>query len=166
VISGSVATITWSSTAGFASVDGAGLVTAGASAGTTFIKGVSGSFSDSAIVVVTTTPTTLSGAVQPLFTGRCVNCHNGVGSTLPGVQNLTAGNARANIVNVTAIESALRRVKPLRPDSSYLVHKVQGTHLGPPANGSGVRMPAVGGFLTRADINRIRNWVLQGALNN
>jgi len=78
----------------------------------------------------------------------------------------TAANTRTNTVNIASIESSLRRVLPSRPDSSYVVHKVQGTQLGPPANGSGVRMPAGGAALTRAQINIIRNWILQGALNN
>ena len=163
--------ITWSSTAAFASVDGTGLVTAGASAGTTFIKAESGAFKDSAIVVVTATPTTLSGSVQPLLdvsgAGSCASCHTGGGPSLPSSMNLTTAlNTRSNTVNVQAVESGLRRVLPSRPDSSYFVHKVQGTHLGPPANGSGVRMPAGGTPLTRGQINIIRNWILQGALNN
>lgn len=161
--------ITWSSTAAFATVDSTGKVTAGASAGTTFIKAVSGTGKDSALVQVTTTPITLSANVQPIFTANCSSCHDGVGGTLPGVQNLTTGNTFAAIVNKAAIESLLKKVLPFVPDSSYLVHKIQGTHLLPPASGSGVRMPfgcSGGSCLSKGMINLIRNWILQGARNN
>jgi hypothetical protein len=82
------------------------------------------------------------------------------------VQNLKSGQSYAAIVGVQAIESGLKKVLPYRPDSSYLFHKVQGTHLLPPSNGSGVRMPASGALLTRAQMNLIRNWILQGAHPN
>ncbi|HEY6853474.1 MAG TPA: Ig-like domain-containing protein, partial [Gemmatimonadales bacterium] len=55
--------VTWSSTTALATVDTAGVVTAGASAGNTFIKAVSGTGEDSALVQVTTTPITLSANV-------------------------------------------------------------------------------------------------------
>lgn len=159
--------ITWSSTAAAASVDGTGLVTAGGSPGTTFIKAVSGTGSDSALVVVVNTQTTLSGNVQPIFNGNCAGCH--FGPTGSAGMDLTNTHAFSDIVGVSAGESALLRAYPSRPDSSYLVHKVQGTHLVPPASGSGQRMPAGcsgASCLTKAQINIIRNWILQGALNN
>jgi uncharacterized protein YjdB len=156
-------TITWSSTTAFATVDSTGKVTAGASAGTTFIKAVSGTGKDSALVQVTTTQITLATNVQLVFTSSCAGCHNGVGTSLPGVQDLRSGHAFAAIVGVQAIESGLKKVLPLVPDSSYLVHKIQGTNLLPPANGSGVRMPAGAPALSRGQINLIRNWILQGA---
>jgi mono/diheme cytochrome c family protein len=149
-------------------VDSTGLVKAGStSPATTYIKAVSGAAADSAIVQVTTTAITLSGNVQPLFSASCSGCHTGVGTSLPGVQNLTtAAHSYTALVGVAAIESGLRKVLAFVPDSSYLVHKIQGTHLLPPANGSGVRMPASGALLTRVQINLIRNWILQGAKNN
>ena len=160
--------VTWSSSGAAASVDGNGLVTA-SSAGNTIIKAVGGTGRDSARIEVVTTAITLSGNVQPIFTTNCARCHNGVGSALPGVQNLTAGNSRGNTVNVPSIESGLVRILPSRPDSSYLVHKIQGTHLVPPARGSGERMPqgcVLGSCLSQGTINIIRNWILQGALAN
>ena len=156
--------ITWSSSGAAASVDANGLITAGSSAGNTFIKAVSGTGKDSARIEVVTTGITLNGDVQPIFNANCASCHTGPTSgALPSGQNLTAGNSRANTVNIASIESGLKRILPSRPDSSYLVHKVQGTHLTRPASGSGVQMPPGGPFLTKAQINVIRNWILQGA---
>lgn len=156
--------VTWSSSNAIATVDSAGIVTAGASAGTTLIMAASGTGKDTARVEVTATPITLSGNIQSIFTANCAGCHNGVGSSLPGVQDLRSGHAFAAIVGVQAIESAgLKKVLPFVPDSSYLVHKIQGTQLLPPANGSGVRMPAGSPPLSKGQINLIRNWILQGA---
>jgi hypothetical protein len=166
-------TVTWSSTTAAATVDGAGVVTAGASPDTTYIKAVSGTAADSAFVQVVSTPVRLGdnatvGTVQNIFsTTACTGCH--FGPTGAEGMSLVQGQARANIVGVAAHQSGLLRVLALVPDSSYLVHKVQGTHRLPPANGQGERMPlgcAGAGCLTRAQINLIRNWILQGALNN
>ena len=84
---------------------------------------------------------------------------------MPGVQDLRKGNSFNSIVNKAAIQSALKRVLPSVPDSSYLVHKIQGSQLLPPAKGSGVQMP-IGATLSKGQINTIRNWILQGAKNN
>jgi hypothetical protein len=82
-------------------------------------------------------------------------------------QNLSAGLTYTNVVNVAANEllggSGLKRVLPFRPDSSYLVHKIQGTHLFAPSLGSGVQMPEGHPPLPKGTINLIRNWILQGA---
>ncbi|HEY3279890.1 MAG TPA: Ig-like domain-containing protein [Gemmatimonadales bacterium] len=158
--------VTWSSTAAAATVDGGGVVTASGSTGITFIKAVSGTGRDSALIQVVSSPTTLNGAVQPIFTVSCAGCHFAGGQAN---MNLTSGAAFSNIVNTPAGESALDRAEPFVPDSSYLVHKIQGTHLQPPANGSGARMPfecTGASCLTKGQINIIRNWILQGAQNN
>src|SRR3989440_10650602 len=161
------ASIVWSSTTSSATVDANGVVHAGAGAGATFIKAVSGAGKDSALVIVvpTANATTLSGNVQPIFSVSCATCHDGVGTSLPGVQDLRNGNSFNSIVNTAAIQSALKRVLPSVPDSSYLVHKIQGSQLLPPAKGSGVQMP-IGAMLSKGQINTIRNWILQGAKNN
>jgi Big-like domain-containing protein len=159
-------TVTWSSTTATATVDAAGLVTAGGSPGSTFIKAVSGTGKDSAWVEVVSAAITLGGAVQPIFSASCSSCHfSGGAANL----NLTTGATFSNIVGIPSQESGLRRALQFVPDSSYLVHKIQGTHLGPPANGDGVRMPfgcSGATCLPRAQINIIRNWILQGAQNN
>lgn len=62
---------------------------------------------------------------------------------------------------------ALKRIRPFRPDSSYLVHKIQGTQT--TVGGSGARMPfgcRGASCLSNATINTIRNSILQGAQHN
>ena len=107
---------------------------------------------------------TLSGDVQPIFTANCAlsGCHAGANSILG--QNLSVGQTFQSIVGVSSIQSSFPRVKPFRPDSSYLVHKVQGTHLS--VGGSGGRMPLIGGPLTQAEIDAIRAWITDGAQDN
>lgn len=108
---------------------------------------------------------TLSGHVQPIFNQNCAlsGCHAGT-SPAQGM-SLAAGSAYASIVNVPSAEApALRRVRPFQPDSSYLVHKVQGTQAN--VGGSGARMPLGGNPLSATEIARIRTWITLGAKNN
>ncbi len=58
----------------------------------------------------------------------------------------------------------MNRVTPNQPDNSYLVHKVQGTHLA--AGGSGSQMPEGQPPLSQSDIDLIRAWIQAGALPN
>ena len=105
---------------------------------------------------------TLTKLQADIFTPICSGCHTGVGAGLPGVQNLTAGNTYASIVDVTSIEDpTLKRVNPSDPDNSYLVRKIEGA-----AGIAGVRMPAGGSPLTQAQIDEVRAWIAAGALNN
>jgi len=105
---------------------------------------------------------TLTQLQADIFTPICSTCHTGVGASLPGVQDLTAGHTYASIVDVTSIENpALKRVDPSDPDNSYLVLKIQGS-----PGITGVRMPAVGGPLTQAQIDEVRAWIAAGALDN
>jgi len=65
-------------------------------------------------------------------------------------------------VNVPSIEQpSLKRVAPGDPDHSYLVQKIEGA-----AGISGARMPFGGPFLAQSDIDLVRTWIAQGALNN
>lgn len=110
---------------------------------------------------------TLTQLQTQIFTPICSGCHTGVGTALPGVQNLTAGHTFANIVNVASIEqSNLLRIKPNDADNSYLVKKILGA-----AGITGSRMPLGCGStanpcLDQATIDSVKTWVNQGALNN
>lgn len=109
-----------------------------------------------------------SQQIQPIFTQSCAlsGCH-GSGNLQPPQKpmNLSAGQAYTNTVNVSSAQlGSMDRIEPGQPDQSYLVHKIQGTHL--QVGGSGVRMPASGNFLSQSQIDLIRNWISQGALNN
>jgi hypothetical protein len=107
----------------------------------------------------------LARDVQPILTANCAlsGCHAGSAPVLG--QNLSAGLAYASIVNVAAQEApGFFRVRPSFPDSSYLVHKIEGTpeQLG----GVGARMPLGASPLSGAAIATIRAWIAAGAPNN
>ena len=107
-------------------------------------------------------PVTLSD-VQKIFTSNCAlsGCH--AGTNPQQGMNLSVGQTFANVVNVQAMElSTMNRVTTDEPDNSYLVHKVQGTHLN--VGGSGNRMPLGRSPLTQMDIDLIRAWIEAGAL--
>ena len=151
-------TVTWNTTA-----VANGSVTIKATA--TDSDGNAGSSADSTVTVangVAAPQVTLAQLQTQVFTPMCTGCHNGVGSTLPGVMNLTAGNSFAALVGVTSLEVAtLQRVKPGDAANSYIVHKVEGA-----AGIVGSRMPLGGAALDTATINNIKAWINAGALNN
>jgi uncharacterized protein (TIGR03118 family) len=128
-----------------------------------------GSSAASAVTVANTAAAqvTLTQLQTQIFTPICSGCHTGGGTSLPGVQNLTAGNTFANIVNVASIEQpSLLRIKPNDPANSYLVQKILGA---PGITGS--RMPFGCGStanpcLDQPTIDLVKTWVSQGALNN
>jgi hypothetical protein len=108
---------------------------------------------------------TLSGDVQPILTANCAfsGCHAGTSPALG--QNLSAGQTYAAIVNVPSQEAPdLMRVRPFLPDSSYLVHKIEGTQGS--VGGIGGQMPLSGTPLTAEQIAIIRAWITAGALDN
>lgn len=72
--------------------------------------------------------------------------------------------ARAQQVGVASRQSPLLRVVPGRPSQSYTWHKILGTHLA--AGGTGDRMPQGGPFLDDPAMEKIRAWILEGALDN
>jgi hypothetical protein len=97
--------------------------------------------------------------IQPIFDANCTGCHAGAGAS--GGLDLSAGNSYASLVGVASTEKpALVRVAAGHPQDSYLVMKVEGA----PGIG-GVRMP-FGGALLPAEIDRIRTWITQGAVDN
>ena len=107
---------------------------------------------------------TLSGDVQPIFSSNCAfsGCHAGSNPEL-GL-DLSPGQTFGNLVDVPSVQAPLARVRPLLPDSSYLVHKIQGTQAS--VGGSGERTPLTGGALTADEIAVIRDWIEAGALDN
>ena len=91
----------------------------------------------------------------------CISCHNAAGQFFTGL-NLTHNVAYANLVNVASRgKPSAIRVVPGEPDSSYLVHKLEG---GPAIVGQ--RMPLNGPYLTAGQIAVIRRWIEEGAANN
>jgi len=110
-------------------------------------------------------PVTLSGDVQPILSSNCVfsGCH--VGTSPQEGLTLSSGQTFGNVVNVASRQlPTMNRVTPNQPDNSYLVHKVQGTHLD--EGGSGERMPEGRTPLSQAEIDLIRAWIQAGAKSN
>lgn len=69
----------------------------------------------------------------------------------------------SRLVNTLATQADMPRVTPGEPATSYLLHKLKGTHIA--AGGSGKQMP--GGTLCCLDaqtMSMIESWVAQGAL--
>jgi hypothetical protein len=107
----------------------------------------------------------LSCDVQPIFSASCAlsGCHSGPNPAQG--QNLSAGQAFANIVNVASEQvPRLFRVEPRNADSSYLVIKIEGE--AGQVGGTDTRMPLDRTPLTRAQIDTIRSWINAGAMNN
>ncbi len=103
-----------------------------------------------------------SSQVQPIFTANCAvsGCH--AGPTPQQGQDLSAGHAYNNIVNVASAEKpSYMRVKPFSSDSSYLYLKITGA-----AGIAGVQMPNGRPPLSSSDIQTIKEWIDQGAQNN
>jgi hypothetical protein len=113
------------------------------------------------VSAATTGPVSFSADVQPIFTANCtaMGCHS-----FPMPQegmDLRAGQAYGNTVNVASAQCTSRlRVAPGDPDNSYLVNKIEGVNLC-----FGAKMPKVGS-LSQGEIQIIRDWVAQGALDN
>lgn len=96
--------------------------------------------------------------IQPIFDANCVACHQAQGAS--GNLNLENGSAYAAIVAVKSGESVLPYIAPGQPEQSYLIRKVEGTHV--QAGGSGERMPLTGALDT-GSIATLRDWVKAGA---
>jgi uncharacterized protein (TIGR03118 family) len=129
-----------------------------------------GTSSTSTVTVANTVPppptVTLTQLQTQIFTPICSVCHTGVGTALPGVQNLTDGHTFSNIVNVSSLEvPSLKRIVPNDTVNSYLIQKIKGQ-----AGIVGVQMPAgcptTQPCLTQTQIDLVSSWVTQGALNN
>jgi len=100
--------------------------------------------------------------ITPLLKVRCAVCHL-IGEE-PGNMALHPAAAYKTLVGVKSVESPLLRVKPGAADESYMIRKLEGTHI--EAGGKGVRMPMDGDPLTDAQIHMIRAWINAGAPDN
>jgi mono/diheme cytochrome c family protein len=100
--------------------------------------------------------------IQPIWNAHCTGCHTpgGFGDVL----HLTAPS-HANLVDHASTQSALDLVEPGSTNQSYLWHKISGSHLAAPANGSGQSMP-FGSTLSADDpaaATTVENWINDGA---
>ncbi|WP_428424678.1 c-type cytochrome domain-containing protein [Methylibium sp.] len=99
-----------------------------------------------------------SRKIQPIFDANCVACHQSAGAS--GGLNLEEGAAYSSIVSRKSQQGAFPRIVPGKPEDSYLIRKLEGTHV--QVGGSGERMPPTGS-LDSTLIGMIRNWVTAGA---
>ncbi len=90
-----------------------------------------------------------------VFSSSCAlsGCHNGTSTP-----NLSNGLSYNNIVGVASTQSSLNLIEPFQPDSSYLVRKIEGS-------GTGSQMP-IGSALSASQIQLVRDWVTEGALQD
>jgi hypothetical protein len=100
---------------------------------------------------------------REVFDVNCLSagCHNS--TSRAGNLVLSAGVSYDQLVgrmpdNPVARQAGLVRVIPFDLESSFLLIKLTG-----PAAGEGGRMPLNGGPLSPADINLVRDWILNGA---
>lgn len=107
----------------------------------------------------TTTPLTADfQSIQAnVFTPICTKCH--IGASAPEGLQLDADHSYALLVGVASAEqSAVLRVAPGDPDSSYIIRKLEGL-----SSISGGRMPLGGPYLPQSTIDVIRQWITNGA---
>jgi len=98
----------------------------------------------------------------PILRARCAACH--VTGKEPGKIALHPAAAYANLVNVASVGARFPRVKPGKPDESYLTMKLDGTHLD--RGGTGARMPFGQAPLDAATRGKFRAWIAAGARND
>lgn len=101
--------------------------------------------------------------IVPILKTRCAVCH--MTGTEPGKLALHPPAAYASLVNVQSNEApALKRVLPGKPEKSYLIMKLEGTHIA--KGGKGARMPFGSAPLKPEEIAKFKAWVKAGAKNN
>ena len=101
-----------------------------------------------------------SSDIQPIFTASCAisGCHDA--STGSAGLVLTEGKAYTQLVDVTSTQDASKkRVTPGDTTNSYLVMKLEGRGT------VGSEMPP-GGTLSAEEIQRIKDWIDNGAEDN
>jgi len=104
--------------------------------------------------------------VQPIFSARCTMCHHE--SDHMGELVLSPSLAYDQLVNVPAVGAPkFSRVTAKKPQTSYLMMKLDGTHA--KVGGKGWLMPPPTNPFIRlgsSDREIIRRWIAQGAQNN
>jgi len=105
------------------------------------------------------------GFVSGVLAANCAPCHTS-GSGFPAADPMAEfGDPDAAyelLVGHPAAEApGLNRVEPGDAENSYLIHKLEGSHLD--VGGSGGQMPDGGPYLDDATIAAVREWVEAGA---
>lgn len=98
--------------------------------------------------------------VQAIFNNNCTACHNPSGKDFYAGLDLS-GNSYDMIVNVNSTQRPNEfLIKPESPNESYLLRKLTGENI------EGDIMPNPFAKLNEIQINRIKTWIEEGALNN
>lgn len=98
--------------------------------------------------------------IVPLLAGSCATCH--LTGQEAGNMSLVPDKILATLVDVPAVGApGLKRVVPGDPDASYLVMKLEGTHM--QHGGAGAQMPFGAAPLAADKIAKIRQWIKEGA---
>ena len=95
-----------------------------------------------------------SNDIQPIFDSNCTICH--ISPASPGFGNLDL-NSIDTLMDETGPNHA-PVIVAYEPDSSYLVSRIEGT-IAP-------QMPFGGQPLSTAQIDTIRQWITEGAVDN
>lgn len=94
--------------------------------------------------------------VLPILTARCWTCHPPMGG-----MDLSATEAYNNLVNTVSMGYAPAvRVVPGDPDASVFWNKINFTNV------YGIGMPPDGTMLSPEELDKIKAWIEQGALDN
>lgn len=107
-------------------------------------------------------PVRFAEDIVPILKQHCAVCHL-TGKEQGGLA-LHPGVAYDNLVAVPSLQSRFPRVKPGEPMESYLLMKLDGTHL--EAGGRGARMPFGAPQLAPDIRRRIGDWIAAGAPRN
>lgn len=99
--------------------------------------------------------------IEPIWNRNCViYCHDAAFEE--GGLDLDWGRGYDQLVEQPSGQADMLLVEPGSPEGSYLMHKLDGTHL--EAGGEGVHMPARSPELLPADTrDRVREWISLGA---
>lgn len=97
--------------------------------------------------------------VLPVLQRECVACH--MAGDEPGNLSLVPSKAFATLTAQRSTTADMALVAPGDVEKSYLLHKLDGTHLD--AGGSGMRMPMGLPPLDAAAAGLFRDWIEAGA---
>lgn len=109
-------------------------------------------------------PVSFKTDLQPIINAQCVFCH--VTGAENGGLNLGRRVSHAALMAASSEAPTMPRVTPGNVQKSYLIHKLQGTHLD--VGGSGARMPMNDPPrpLDAAQLALLVRWIENGAPDN
>lgn len=100
--------------------------------------------------------------IVPVLRMRCAVCH--MTGSEPGSLRLIPSAAYESLVGKSSISTGRWLVIAGKPEESYLINKLRGTHLD--VEGQGSRMPQGQDPLSQEVVHLIETWIEQGAKNN